>query len=135
MLAATLSRPVPWDDVLRGMVLAPVAEVLLKAARLRGDGPAGEDGASALAAELKGLRLPVTGIGDERQCQVQRGGVAVEALDPATGQVRAVPGLFVVGEAADVDAPCGGYNLHWAWTSGLLAGRAAASAVAEGVHS
>ena len=37
-----------------------------------------------------------------------------------------VPGLYVVGEALDVDAPCGGYNLHWAWASGLLAGRSAA---------
>lgn len=134
-LNAVLSHSVTWDDVLRGLVLAPVAEVLLKAARLRGDSPAREDGAAALAAVLKGLRLPVTGIGDERQCQVHRGGVAVEALDPATGQVRAVPGLFVVGEAADVDAPCGGYNLHWAWASGLLAGRAAASAATKGARS
>lgn len=134
-LNAVLSHSVTWDDALRGLVLAPVAEVLLKAARLRGDGPVCEDGAEALAVVLKGLRLPVTGIGDERQCQVHRGGVAVEALDPATGQVRAVPGLFVVGEAVDVDAPCGGYNLHWAWASGLLAGRAVASAATEGARS
>lgn len=125
VLGAVLNHSVTWDDVLRGLVLAPVAEVLLKAAHLRGDHLVREDGAADLAVVLKGLRLPVTGIGDERQCQVHRGGVAVEALDPATGQVCAVPGLFVVGEAADVDAPCGGYNLHWAWASGLLAGRAA----------
>jgi hypothetical protein len=37
--------------------------------------------------------------------------------------------MFVVGELLDVDAPCGGYNLHWAWASGLLAGAAAAQAV------
>ena len=34
----------------------------------------------------------------------------------------AVSGLYLCGEALDVDAPCGGYNLHWAWSSGLLAG-------------
>ena len=155
MLSAVLGHAAAWDDVLRGMVLAPVAEVLLKAASVRGESTVGAaevtvsagasrnaDAASAavssdvaaVAAVLKGLRLPVTGIGDERQCQVHRGGVAVEALDAATGQVRAVPGLFVAGEAADVDAPCGGYNLHWAWASGLLAGRGAAAAVMKRAH-
>ena len=42
-------------------------------------------------------------------------------------EARILPGLHVVGEALDVDAPCGGYNLHWAWASGLLAGAAAAA--------
>lgn len=154
-LSAVLDHPATWDDVLRGMVLAPVAEVLLKAASVRGESAVGAAAVSvaagasrsadtasasassdvaAVAAVLKGLRLPVTGIGDEHQCQVHRGGVAVEALDAATGQVRAVPGLFVAGEAADVDAPCGGYNLHWAWASGLLAGRGAAAAVMKGAR-
>ena len=40
-------------------------------------------------------------------------------------QARSVPGLYAVGEALDVDGPCGGYNLHWAWSSGLIAGRSA----------
>ena len=31
-----------------------------------------------------------------------------------------------VGEALDVDGACGGYNLHWAFASGLRAGRSAA---------
>lgn len=153
-LSAVLGHPATWDDALRGMVLAPVAEVLLKAASMRGESavgaavvsvaakaseneeapsPSASYDVAAVATVLKGLRLPVTGIGDERQCQVHRGGVAVEALDAATGQVRAVPGLFVAGEAADVDAPCGGFNLHWAWASGLLAGRGAAAA-AIGAH-
>ncbi len=29
----------------------------------------------------------------------------------------------------DVDGPCGGYNLQWAWSSGQIAGRAAAKRV------
>ena len=81
----------------------------------------------ALAAALKAFPLEVRGIGDERQCQVRRGGADVAAFDPRTLEARAVPGLHVVGEALDVDAPCGGYNLHWAWASGILAGRAAAA--------
>lgn len=132
MLFASLGRSVTWEDMLRGMVLGPVADVLLKAAGLRGGGETTKEGAAKLARVLKGLRLPVTGLGDERQCQVHRGGVEVAAVDARTCEVHEVPGLYVVGEALDVDAPCGGYNLHWAWASGLLAGWSAAARLSKG---
>lgn len=129
-LDAVLGRAATWDDMLCGMVLGPVAEVLLDAAGLCGGAPVATGEVPAMAAVLKGLRLPVTGLGDPRQCQVHRGGLQVSAVDAATCAVVAAPGLFVVGEALDVDAPCGGYNLHWAWASGLLAGRAAVARMA-----
>lgn len=130
-LEAVLGAAPTCEDVLRGVVLAPVAHELLGAAGLGEGAPLDERAARALAAVLKGLRLEVRGLGDVRQCQVHRGGVAVDAVDPRTGACRAVPGLYVVGEALDVDAPCGGYNLHWAWASGLLAGWSAAEAALE----
>ena len=114
------------DDVLRGMVLPAVGRGVLKAAGLRAEGPFGKRDAAPLAAALKGLALEVRGVGEPQQCQVRRGGFAVEAFDPRSCASRTMPGLHVVGEALDVDAPCGGYNLHWAWASGMLAGRAAA---------
>ena len=80
---------------------------------------------------LKGLALAVRGVGDARQCQVTRGGLDVAAFDARTMEARRLPGLFAAGEALDVDAPCGGYNLHWAWASGIVAGRAAAGALAR----
>ena len=43
-----------------------------------------------------------------------------------TMESNCVPGLYLTGELIDVDGACGGYNLQWAWTSGYLAGRAAA---------
>lgn len=114
------------DDVLRGMVLPAVGRGVLKAAGLQPEAPFGKRDAAALAGALKGLALEVRGVGEPRQCQVRRGGFAVEAFDPRSCASFAVPGLHVIGEALDVDAPCGGYNLHWAWASGMLAGRAAA---------
>ena len=120
------------DDVLRGMTLPAVGRAALKAAGLHAEKPLVERDAPALARALKGMSLEVSGIGEARQCQVMRGGFSVEAFDPRTCEARAVPGLHVVGEALDVDAPCGGYNLHWAWASGMLAGRAAAKGLTEG---
>jgi len=40
---------------------------------------------------------------------------------------RLVPGLFFAGEILDVDGRLGGYNFQWAWSSGWVAGRSAAS--------
>jgi len=31
--------------------------------------------------------------------------------------------LYLAGEIVDVDGICGGYNLHWAWSSGIMAAR------------
>ena len=41
-------------------------------------------------------------------------------------------GLYVAGELLNVDGDCGGYNLHWAWATGLVAGAAAAKRAKEG---
>ena len=55
--------------------------------------------------------------------QVTAGGLLTESFRPDTLESRLVPGLFACGELLDIDGPCGGYNLQWAWASGRLAGR------------
>jgi predicted Rossmann fold flavoprotein len=59
-----------------------------------------------------------------RTAEVTLGGVDTAALDQQTMAARAVPGLFVVGEAVDVTGWLGGYNFQWAWSSGWAAGQA-----------
>ncbi|MBQ9069664.1 MAG: NAD(P)/FAD-dependent oxidoreductase [Eggerthellaceae bacterium] len=114
---------------LRGLVLPRVADVLLKYAGLQ-DGDALDDAAlDSLESALTMLSLEVVGVGAPDQCQVRRGGLSVASFDPATMEACALPGLFACGEALDVDGPCGGYNLHWAWASGLVASMSAARAV------
>ena len=54
------------------------------------------------------------------------GGRSREQFDPQTLESSRTPGLYCVGEALDIDGRCGGYNLHWAFASGLAAGRSAA---------
>ena len=41
-------------------------------------------------------------------------------------ELKKVPGFYTAGEVADCDGICGGYNLQWAWSSGWIAGNAAA---------
>ena len=75
---------------------------------------------------VKGLPLRVTGLADEAHAQVTRGGVDVTQIDARTLAACTAPGLFTCGEALDVDGACGGFNLAWAWASGMLAGSSAA---------
>jgi predicted Rossmann fold flavoprotein len=60
------------------------------------------------------------------RAEAAAGGVDVAGVDPVTMQSRLVPGLFFCGEVLDVTGRLGGYNLHWAWASGALAGESAA---------
>lgn len=56
------------------------------------------------------------------QAQVCAGGVNTCEINPITLESTLVNGLYITGELLDVDGICGGYNLHWAWATGCLAG-------------
>ena len=75
---------------------------------------------------LKNTRLPVKGVRDFEYCQISAGGVPVTEVNPNTLESQKVKGLFLTGETLDVVGPCGGYNLQYAFSSGALAGMAAA---------
>jgi predicted Rossmann fold flavoprotein len=71
-------------------------------------------------------RLPVAGVAGYRKAEATAGGISLDEVEPATMMSRLAPGLFFAGEALDVDGHLGGYNFQWAWSSGTVAGRAAA---------
>ena len=73
------------------------------------------------------LDFRVEGLAETNKAQVTRGGILTDQFDPATLCATARPGLYACGEALDVDADCGGFNLAWAWKSGIVAGSAAAA--------
>jgi hypothetical protein len=73
-------------------------------------------------------RIPVTVVdhaGWDR-AMVMRGGVSLKGVDPETLASKHVRGLHLAGEMLDLDGPCGGFNLQWAFASGYLAGASAA---------
>jgi len=108
-------------DLLAGVIQQPLARAVLRAANLAAEASLAVEDTAALAKALKTFSVMAEGIGDFRQCQVQRGCFDVVDFSSTTLESKHDPGLFVVGEALDVDGPCGGFNLHWAWTSGILA--------------
>lgn len=77
-----------------------------------------------VAANLKNWEIPIRDGHSLKQAQVCSGGVCTEELTKEL-ESRLHPGIYFCGETVDVDGPCGGYNLQWAWSSGAVAGRAA----------
>lgn len=57
---------------------------------------------------------------------VTTGGVQLKKIDPHTLESKLVKGIYFCGEVLDLDGPCGGFNLQWAFSSGFLAGEQAA---------
>lgn len=84
-----------------------------------------------LASHLKEYRFHVTGTKGWNDAQVTRGGVELTEVNPDTMESNLVEGLYFSGEIMDFDGPCGGYNLHYAWLSGLRGGRAMAQKLLE----
>ncbi len=69
--------------------------------------------------------LHVVGSNSYDNAQVCAGGVSLDEIT-SDMEIKKAKGIYFVGEVLDVDGRCGGYNLQWAWTSGYIAGMAAA---------
>ncbi len=54
--------------------------------------------------------------------EVVRGGVSTDKISSKTMESKIRPGLFFAGEVLDIAGDLGGFNLHWAWASGRVAG-------------
>ena len=84
----------------------------------------GSKGAARLAATLTADAYPVAGRARFKEEFVTCGGVDLSGLDLARLESKTHPGLFFAGEALDVDAITGGFNLQAAWSTAALAAAA-----------
>jgi predicted Rossmann fold flavoprotein len=81
---------------------------------------------SKTAQVLKGWSFTVTGTSGWNSAQVTGGGIPLSEIDTRTCESLRRRGLYLCGEILDAVGDCGGFNLHWAWCTGLSAGYAAA---------
>ncbi|SMX41824.1 NAD(P)/FAD-dependent oxidoreductase [Actibacterium lipolyticum] len=81
-----------------------------------------------IARELTAWQLTPAGSEGYRTAEVTLGGVDTAGLNSKTMESKSVPGLYFIGEVVDVTGWLGGYNFQWAWSSGVAAGTAIASA-------
>ncbi len=121
------ARPAaPLSLALAGLLPLKLAQALPGLHGLSGEARASVLLDGDLLADIGLLRLQAKGTRDLKEAQLSSGGVPLTEIEPLTMASLRAPGLYACGEVLDVVGPCGGYNLQWAWTSGVLAGRAAA---------
>ena len=76
---------------------------------------------------LKDIRFEITGHRPLEEAIVTAGGVSTSEINPVTMESKIIPGLYIVGELLDIQGNTGGYNLQAAFSTGWMAGCAAAS--------
>ena len=117
----------PMERLMTGLCVPRLASALCAAAGIhwknRAIGSLTRAEAAALADLLTDWPLTIRGVKGFDAAQVTRGGADWREFDPATMASRLVPGLHAAGEVLDVDGDCGGFNLMFAFGSGILAGR------------
>ena len=122
-LEGLIKKEQSLDKVLQTMFGEKIAHLFMKRAGVK---------ESVLSEELcktiKNFKIQIYEHDSFSAAQLTKGGVVTDEID---GNMESLicPGLFFAGEVLDVDAKCGGYNLHWAFASGFKAGTMASNAV------
>ena len=120
-------RDRPQSELLTGLCVPKLAQALLQAVGMGnaqrltcgGLNPAAIERLTDTAADFV---LSIKGVKGFESAQVTAGGIAAEEFDAVTLESCLAPGIHAAGEVLDVDGDCGGFNLMFAFGSGILAG-------------
>lgn len=122
-------------NLLRGWVPGTLADVLTDLSGIAADRPVHTlraEERDKIGQRFKDFRWQITGSLPLEAGMVTAGGVSLREVDPVSFASKLVAGLHIVGETLDLAADTGGFNLQAAFSSGYLAGEAAAQLAAGG---
>ena len=131
----------PAAEILRTVLKSNIAEYVIKYAEQRYRSVCGRtvfdsripaaalsDGdIDLIAGSVHGLEFHPVSVRGWKDAQATSGGVSLDEIDPVTSGSLIEDGVYITGELADRDYPCGGFNLSNAWLTGIRA----ASSVAD----
>lgn len=103
------------ENRLLGLINKRIGQAVLKTAK--------SQSCKDVSNALKELRLKVTGNLGFNYAQVTKGGVKTEEVNSKTYESKLIKGLFLTGEMLDIDGDCGGYNLTFAFVSGIVSAK------------
>ncbi|MCD7730044.1 MAG: aminoacetone oxidase family FAD-binding enzyme [Oscillospiraceae bacterium] len=124
----------PLEDFLSGIFAKNLAVYIIKKAAAK---PLTEKTSSLGRREIinavsliKALEFKVTGCSSWQNAQVTLGGISGACVDEGL-QSKTHKGIYFAGEILDVCGDCGGFNLEWAWSSGIWAGEGCAKSISR----
>ena len=113
---------IPYQELLNGITHKKTGQIILKGS---------EKSTREIVKELKSFPLTVTGTLGFDNAQVTKGGIITKDIND-NFESKLVKKLYITGEMLDIDGECGGYNLTFAFASGILAARDIKRSVLKG---
>lgn len=122
----SICAPMSVSALLNGLINQKLADMILGKAGIDKNiytSSISKDELSKVVALLQEITVLVTNYRDFEFAQVCTGGIPVSDINAKTLESRLAPNVYFTGEILDVDGICGGYNLHFAWATGYIAGK------------
>lgn len=124
----SLGASMPISALLNGLVNQKLSDMILDKAGVDREiyaSSVSADKILKIAELLQEITVTVTNYRDFEYAQVCTGGISTSDIDHQTLESKLVSNVYFTGEILDVDGICGGYNLHFAWATGFIAGKIA----------
>ena len=114
------------QEFLNGLINKRIGQQIIKQCDFKADyvSQIKKQGIEQIARQIKGFKINIQENMPFLKAQVTAGGVLLNGFDEKL-ESKYSDGLFACGEVLDVFGDCGGYNLQWAWSSGMIAANAA----------
>ncbi len=115
------------ENLLEGIINYKLIKVILTNSNINKDrkfNTLTEEEVKQLVKNMISLKLSITDYNSFDNAQTTSGGVPLTEIDLSTCESKKMKNLYLTGELLDIDGTCGGYNLGFAWISGMLAGKA-----------
>ena len=114
------------SELLEGFLHYKLIDIILKKANIKRNIPLNtlsENELNNLIKTLTEFELKINMTHTLDHAQVCSGGVPLTEINNQTLESLKTKNLYFTGEIIDIDGDCGGYNLGWAWMSGIIAGK------------
>lgn len=122
----TIGSCMPISFLLNGLINQKLADMILEKVnidKMRYADSVSLDEIQKIANYLQEITVKVTKYRDFEFAQVCTGGIPVADIHSETLESKFASNVHFAGEILDVDGICGGYNLHFAWATGYIAGK------------
>ena len=121
----SLFSDLPCEQLLTGIFQKRIGQAILKISRVdlsKICSKLSKDEVSGICKTIKSMSFTVSGKEDFSHAQCALGGVLGKEIDENTMMSKIVKNLFICGEAIALCGECGGFNLHFAFAGGIIAG-------------
>ena len=114
------------SELLEGILHYKLVDIIIKKTHLKRDlllNTLTDNELNNLIKTLTDFQIKILDTHTLDHAQVCSGGIPLTEINSKTLESLKVKNLYFTGEIIDIDGDCGGYNLGWAWMSGIIAGK------------